>query len=92
MLLYGALFTLGLSVIAVPFFVAWRNRAGQLADHFCPLPADGKLSDEWMQQRKRVEHVLHLGPLFADSVTAVGVLAPLVVSAIAAFLPKAANG
>lgn len=91
-LLYGALFTLGLSVIAVPFFVASRNRAGQLADHFCPLPTDGKLSEEWMQQRKRVEHLLHLGPLFADSVTAIGVLAPLVVSAIAAFLPKAANG
>ncbi|MFF0264254.1 hypothetical protein [Kribbella sp. NPDC004536] len=90
-LLYGALFTLALSVIAVPFFVAWRNRAGQLADHVCPLPADGNLSDEWMQQRKRVEHLLHLGPLFADSVTAIGVLAPLVVSAIAAFLPKAAN-
>jgi len=90
-LLYGGLFTLGLSVIAVPFFVAWRNRAQQLAGHVCPLPADGKPTEDWLQHRRRVEQLLHLGPLFTDSVTAVGVLTPLVVSALAAFLPNSAG-
>ncbi|MGW6280742.1 hypothetical protein [Kribbella sp. NPDC055071] len=91
-LLFGGLFTLGLSVIAVPMAVAWRNRAQRLVDHACPLPADGRPTVAWSEERHRVEHMLHLDiPFVRNPLTLISVTAPLLVSALAAFLPIVAN-
>jgi hypothetical protein len=47
---------------------------------------------EWVEDRDRLERVLHLDvPFVRNPLTVVGVLAPLVVSALAAFLPEIAN-
>lgn len=91
-LLFGGLFTLGLSVIAVPMAVAWRHRAQQLVEHACPLPPDGRPTAGWTEERERVEHMLHLDtPFVRNPLTLISVTAPLLVSALAAFLPIVAN-
>ncbi|MEU4194777.1 hypothetical protein AB0E69_22950 [Kribbella sp. NPDC026611] len=91
-LLYGVLFTLGLAVIAVPLAVAWRNRAAQLLDHACPLPADGQPTQEWEQEARRVATLLHLDlPYVRNPLYLLAVGTPLLVSALAAFLPILAN-
>jgi len=91
-LLYGGMFALGLAVIGIPMAVAWRNRAQQLVEHLCPLPADGRPSEEWLQERHRVEHLLHLDiSVLRNPLTILSVIAPLLVSALAAFLPQLAG-
>ncbi|MEV5964118.1 hypothetical protein AB0L70_20280 [Kribbella sp. NPDC051952] len=91
-LLYGGLFTLGLSVIAVPMAVAWRARAQRLVEHACPLPPDGRPTVAWTEERHRVERLLHLDiPFVRNPLTLISVTAPLLVSAFAAFLPLVAN-
>jgi hypothetical protein len=91
-LLYGGMFALGLSIIAVPMAVQWRNRAQQLVDHACPLPPDGKPTEEWMDERHRIEHLLHLDiSIVRNPLTVLSVFAPLLISALAAFLPQFAG-
>lgn len=91
-LLYGGMFALGLAVIGIPMAVAWRNRAQQLVEHMCPLPASGRPSEEWLQERRRIEHLLHLDiSILRNPLTILSVFAPLFVSALAAFLPQLAN-
>ncbi|GAB3949327.1 hypothetical protein GCM10029976_082140 [Kribbella albertanoniae] len=91
-LLYGGMFALGLAVIGIPMAVAWRNRAQQLVEHMCPLPANGRPSEEWLQERHRIEHLLHLDiSILRNPLTILSVFAPLVVSALAAFLPQLAG-
>lgn len=91
-LLYGGMFAIGLAVIAVPMGVAWRNRAQQLVEHACPLPLNGRPTEQWAAERHRIEHLLHLDtPVVRNPLTMVGVLAPLAVSVLAAFLPEVAN-
>jgi hypothetical protein len=91
-LLYGGMFAVGLAVIAAPLAVAWRNRAQQLVEHACPLPLNGRPTEQWAAERHRIEHLLHLDiPFVGNPLTMVGVLAPLAVSALAAFLPEVAN-
>jgi hypothetical protein len=91
-LLYGGLFALGLSAIALPMATAWRNRAQQLVEHVSPLPKNGRPTQAWTQERQRLEHLLHLDtPVVRNPLTLVGILAPLAVSALAAFLPELAN-
>ncbi|MEI8410088.1 MULTISPECIES: hypothetical protein [unclassified Kribbella] len=91
-LMYGLLFALGLSIIAVPMAVAWRNRAHQLVKHACPLPPDGKPTAEWVEERHRIERLLHLdSSIVRNPLTVISVLAPLLISALAAFLPQVAG-
>ncbi|MFB6723916.1 hypothetical protein ACFCV3_27305 [Kribbella sp. NPDC056345] len=91
-LLYGGMFALGLAVIGIPMAVAWRNRAQQLVEHMCPLPASGRPSEEWLQERHRIEHLLHLDiSILRNPLTILSVIAPLIVSALAAFLPQVAG-
>jgi hypothetical protein len=88
-LLYGLLFGLALSVIALPMATAWRNRARKFVDHMCPLPADGRPTVEWVEERARIEQLLHLDISLVP--TLLGVLAPVAASVLAAFLPGIAN-
>ncbi|MFK4087505.1 hypothetical protein ACI2LF_25575 [Kribbella sp. NPDC020789] len=91
-LLYGGMFALGLAVIGVPMAVSWRNSAQQLVEHVCPLPAAGLPTEEWLQERHRVEHLLHLDiSVLRNPLTILSVLTPLAVSALAAFLPQVAG-
>jgi hypothetical protein len=90
-LLYGGMFALGLAIIAVPMAMQWRSRAQELVDHACPLPPDGKPTEEWMEERHRIEHLLHLDISILHNPLTVRVFAPLLVSALAAFLPQFAG-
>ncbi|MFI6677920.1 hypothetical protein [Kribbella sp. NPDC050470] len=91
-LLYGGMFALGLAVIAVPMALAWRTRAEELLDHACPLPEDGRPTEEWMEERHRIEHLLHLDiSILRNPLTILSVIAPLLISALAAFLPQLAG-
>ena len=91
-LMYGLLFALGLSIIAVPMAVQWRNRAQQLVEHACPLPPDGKPTAEWVEARQRIEQLLHLDiSILRNPLTILSVFAPLLISALAAFLPQVAG-
>jgi hypothetical protein len=91
-LLYGGVFALGLSMIAVPMAMAWRTRAEELLDHACPLPEDGRPTEQWMEERHRLEHLLHLDhSVLRNPLTILSVIAPLLISALAAFLPQVAG-
>jgi hypothetical protein len=91
-LLYGGMFALGLAVIAVPMALAWRTRAEELLDHACPLPSNGRPTEEWMAERHRIEHLLHLDhSVLRNPLTILSVIAPLLISGLAAFLPQVAG-
>jgi H+/gluconate symporter-like permease len=91
-LLYGGFFALALSIITVPLVASWRARAQDLVEHGCPLPADGKPTAEWTEERERLEKLLHLDlSILRNPLTALTVLTPLLISALAAFLPQIAG-
>jgi hypothetical protein len=91
-LLYGGFFALALSIITVPLAASWRARAWGLVEHACPLPPDGKPTAEWAEERARLEQLLHLDlSILRNPLTALSVFAPLLISALAAFLPQIAG-
>jgi hypothetical protein len=91
-LLNGGFFALALSIITVPLALSWRARAQQLVEHACPLPPDGKPSEEWVEEHARLEHLLHLDvSILRNPLTALSVFTPLLISALAAFLPTFAG-
>jgi hypothetical protein len=54
--------------------------------------ADGKPAAEWAEERARLEALLHLDlSILRNPLTALSVLAPLLISALAAFLPQIAG-
>jgi len=63
-----------------------------LLDHACPLPPDGKPAEEWENERRRLERLLHLDiSILRNPLTVLSVFAPLLISALAAFLPQVAG-
>lgn len=76
----------------MPLVASWRARAQDLVEHGCPLPADGKPTAEWSEERERLEKLLHLDlSILRNPLTALSVFAPLLISALAAFLPQIAG-
>lgn len=92
-LLYGAFFAVLLALVSVPTYVAWQMRASALRDHLYPLPHDGRPRPEWYTARSNLEELLQMrigtGQRFA---AILGILAPLVVGIISAFIPAIRGG
>ncbi|MGW5189877.1 hypothetical protein ACWEOO_11520 [Kribbella sp. NPDC004138] len=88
-LLYGAVFAIVLTVLTLPFASVWRSRARGFVDEVFALPADGKITEAWVADRERLEHLLRIDVgLLRSPLTALNVFAPLVTSLLAAFVPQ----
>jgi len=86
-LIYGAFFTIMLSLAVLPLMLAWRQTATMLLDQAYPVQvatsADDAASRERMSQRLNIN-----GALFTSPVTIGSLLAPLVTSFLAVFIPQ----
>ena len=88
-LLYGAVFAIVLTILTLPFASVWRSRAKGFVDEVFALPKDGKITEAWVTDRERLEHLLRIDVgLLRSPLTALNVFAPLVTSLLAAFVPQ----
>lgn len=86
-LLYGAFFTLALGLAVIPLLRAWRTTAQQFVDR--AFPPSVVTSADADAARARLVGVLDLnGSLFRSPVAIGSVLAPLVTSLLAIFIPQ----
>jgi hypothetical protein len=92
-LLYGAFFAALLALVSVPTYTAWQARASALRDRLYPLPHGGRPHPEWYAARSNLEELLQMrigtGQRFA---AILGILAPLAVGVISAFIPTIRGG
>jgi hypothetical protein len=92
-LLYGAFFAVLQAAIGLPLVISWRGRARELVERTYPLPAGGRPTETWWDDRRRLETLLHLNiPLLRNPLAALSIFAPLVTSALAVFIPQLATG
>ena len=86
-LIYGAFFTVMLSLAVLPLMRAWRQTATMLLDQAYPVrvatSADDAAARDRMAQRLNID-----GALFTSPVTLTSLLAPLVTSFLAVFIPQ----
>ena len=86
-LIYGAFFTVMLSLAVLPLMRAWRQTATMLLDQAYPVRvatrADDAAARDRMAQRLNID-----GALFTSPVTLTSLLAPLVTSFLAVFIPQ----
>jgi cytochrome bd-type quinol oxidase subunit 2 len=88
-LLYGAFFALLLAAITFPLVASYRQFALRLVNGSKPIPADGQVTKDWMEDRARLEALVHLDiGVFRNPLTALSVFTPLVTAALAAFIPE----
>jgi hypothetical protein len=89
-LIYGAFFTVMLSLAVLPLMLAWRQTATMLLDRAYPVyvasTADDAAARERMSQRLNLN-----GSLFTSPVALSSLLAPLVTSFLAVFIPQIGN-
>jgi hypothetical protein len=89
-LMYGAFFTVMLSLAVLPLMRAWRQTATMLLDQAYPVrvatSADDAAARDRMAQRLNLD-----GALFTSPVTLTSLLAPLVTSFLAVFIPQIGN-
>ncbi|MFD9946598.1 hypothetical protein ACFWYW_10710 [Nonomuraea sp. NPDC059023] len=90
-LLYGATFAFLLLILMVPMLAYWRTSAARLVEAAIPVPTGLRFEEGWDGQRKHLERLLHLDvSLLGSPLTMLTALAPLVSSALAAFIPELA--
>jgi hypothetical protein len=88
-LLYGAFFAVILTALTVPVLALWRSVASMLVDRSCPLRHAADVTSASVEQRGRLEAVLHLDiGILRNPVTIFSVLTPLVTAVLAAFVPE----
>jgi hypothetical protein len=93
LLLYGAFFALLLAVVSLPGYVAWQARVRDLRDRLHPIPDDGRPSPEWYLARSNLEALLELRAGSGERLVAIlGIIAPFVLSIVAAFVPTVRGG
>ena len=86
-LIYGAFFTIMLSLAVLPLMLAWRQTATMLLDQAYPVHVASSADDA--AARDRLSQTLNLnGALFTSPVTLTSLLAPLVTSFLAVFIPQ----
>jgi hypothetical protein len=87
-LLYGVLLTVVLAFVYIPIYSTLNDHEERLRDTLFPVPADGRPDADWDAARGRLENLLQLsrGPWERIRV-GYGVLAPLLGSVLAVFLP-----
>ena len=89
-LIYGAFFTVMLSLAVLPLMLAWRQTATMLLDQAYPVRVASSADDA--AARDRLSQGLNLnGALFTSPVTLTSLLAPLVTSFLAVFIPQIGN-
>lgn len=87
MLAYGAFFTVMLSLAVLPLMLAWRQTATMLLDQAYPVRVLSTADDA--AAKTRLSEALDLnGSLFRSPVTLSSLLAPLVTSFLAVFIPQ----
>jgi hypothetical protein len=86
-LIYGAFFTVMLSAAVLPLMLAWRQTATMLLDQAYPLRVASTAEES--AARERMSKALNIdGSLFTSPVTISSLLAPLVTSLLAIFVPQ----
>jgi len=91
-LLFGALFAVLQAAIGLPLVVSWRARARDLVERAYPVRLGGQPTDAWVTGRAQLEALLHLDvALLRNPLTALSILAPLVTSVLAVFIPGLAK-
>lgn len=91
-LLFGALFAVLQAAIGLPLIISWRARARDLVEHLYPFRLGGARADTETADRVRLEALLHLDvALLRNPLAALGILAPLVTSVLAVFVPGLAK-
>ena len=87
MLAYGAFFTVMLSLAVLPLMLAWRQTATMLLDQAYPVRVLSTADNA--AAKTRLSEALDLnGSLFRSPVTLSSLLAPLVTSFLAVFIPE----
>ncbi len=87
-LLFGALFAALQAAIGLPLVISWRARARDLVERAYPFRLGGPSTDAWITERARLEALLHLDvTLLRNPLAALSILAPLVTSVLAVFIP-----
>jgi hypothetical protein len=85
--LYGAFFAVMLAFAVIPLLMAWRAAARELLDSAYPFTT--RTSAEGDAARARLAARLDLdGSLFSSPIALSSILAPLVTSALAVFVPQ----
>jgi hypothetical protein len=91
-LLFGALFAVLQAAIGLPLVISWRARARDLVERAYPLRLGSVPADAWATERARLEALLHLDvALLRNPLAALSILAPLVTSVLAVFIPGLAK-
>jgi hypothetical protein len=84
---YGAFFTIMLSFAVLPLMIAWRRTANMLVAQAYPLRIRATAEDE--AARARLSSALDInGSLFRSPVALGSILAPLITSLLAVFIPQ----
>ena len=85
--IYGAFFTAMLAIAALPLLLAWKRTATQLLDQAYPRHVVSTQDDA--DARSRLSTTLDInGTLFTSPVALSAVLSPLIISALAVFVPQ----
>jgi hypothetical protein len=83
----GGYFAVLIAIAVLPLIAAYQNQAGKLLD--ATYPRSFKMGEEDAGARKRLAHTLHIDvPLLRSPLAALGVLAPLLTSALTVYIPQ----
>lgn len=92
LLVYGGVFTVVFAAVLVPAHLRWDAVADALVEHAVPLPDDGTPPDTWHDRRRSLRTVLGREQSFTTRLgSGLAIGAPLVTSALAAFVPQLAS-
>ena len=87
MLVYGAFFTVVLSLVVLPLMMSWRRTATMLLHHAYPRSVVSSADDTAAKDRLLAALDLN-GSLFRSPVALSSLAAPLVTSFLAVFIPQ----
>lgn len=92
LLVYGGIFTVVFAAVLVPAHLRWDAVADLLVERAVPLPDGGVPPEEWHTRRTSLRTVLGREQGFSARLgSGLTVAAPLVTSALAAFVPQLAS-
>lgn len=77
-----------MAAVTVPLVASYRRRAYDFVDSRYPVPADARISQDWVDSRARLEGVLNLSVTIIRTPIAIfAVFTPLITSALATVVP-----
>lgn len=91
LLLYGAFFTVIFALVFVPAHLQWGNAVQALTDRLVAVTDDAASQEDWHERRERLVAAMGADQgLQSKAASAFGITAPLLTSAVAAFVPQLA--